>query len=262
MRCSFIGAAGLCLATLSQAQALSEPAAVPNPSATGPDWALSVGTTHLSAGGRGADEHALSLRRFGQAGSLAVERLQLQRFGQSDAALALDAYPRLWSGAYAHLRYQRAEEAALYPASAWRAELYQNIGQGWEAAVSRDSLGFSAPVQIDGLALAKYWGNFYLRWRHQQVRADASGGRGDRWVLRYYPMGEADQYLEAFVSNGRSDDARSNAITAARSDSKGLVWQHAWSPQWLLKAVVSQSKDTRDAAARERSLSATLIHRW
>ena len=49
------------------------------------------------------------------------------------------------------MRYQRTASPELYPARAWRAELYQNVGAGWELAASRDFLGFGSGVRIDGV---------------------------------------------------------------------------------------------------------------
>lgn len=258
MRFAFVSL-GLLMAAHSNAQE-----AVPSspPASQGPQWALSAGTSHISTSSSAADERTVSLRRYGEWGSLAVERLHLQRFGQSDAALALDAYPRLWEGAYANVRYQSADHATLYPSTSWRAELYQNISGGWEAAASRDTLNFTSSVHIDGVALAKYWGNFYFRWRHQQVRSDTSSGKGDRFVARYYYEGDADHYVEANISNGRSDDASGNVITSGRSDTKGVAWLHYFNAHWGFKASASQSNDTSLSTGRERSMSASLTYRW
>lgn len=52
-----------------------------------------------------AQDHGVTLRHYTLWGSIALEQLRLRRFGELDQAWALDAYPRLWSGAYANLRY-------------------------------------------------------------------------------------------------------------------------------------------------------------
>ena len=148
------------------------------------------------------------------------------------------------------------------PGNSWRAELYQGLGHGWEAAVSHDELGFDSHVKIHGMALARYWGNFYLRWRHQQVNSDASSGKGDRLTVRYYYEGDADHYVEASLSSGRSDDYGGTLIAASRSDSRGLAWYHFVTRDWGLKASWSQSNDSSSAGGRERSLSLGLSYRW
>jgi YaiO family outer membrane protein len=225
-------------------------------------WALSGGLNSSSSGSSMARENSLSLRRYGELGSIAVERLSLRRFGFSDTAWAVDAYPRLWPGAYANLRYQYADSPALYPKRSWRAELYQNISGGWELAVSRDFLGFGSGVRIDGVSIGKYWGNFFARWRHQQVQSDSSSGRGDRFFVRYYYPGDADHYVEANASRGRSDDFGSALINRSSSDSRGLVWYHFVSREWGFKLSASESTDTAGFGAKSQDLGVSLTRRW
>lgn len=233
------------------------------PAASGHRWALSAGAGHTSSGIGNANERSLTLRHYTPAGSIAIEKLDIRRFGSQDSAYALDAYPRLWEGAYANVRYQHAGSPVLYPGTAWRAELYQGLGNGWEAAASHDELGFDSHVKIKGVALARYWGNFYLRWRHQQVSSDTSSGNGDRLTVRYYYEGDADHYVEANLSSGRSDDYGGTlTATASRSDSRGLAWYHFVTRDWGLKASWSQATDSSSAASRERSLNLGLIYRW
>lgn len=225
-------------------------------------WSASVGGGQTKSDFGRADERYVSLRRYTPMGSIAIEELSLKRFGTTDSALAIDAYPRLWEGAYANVRYQYATSPDLYPGKSWRAELYQNVGGGWELAASHDYLGFSSKVKIEGVAVGKYWGNFYARWRHQRVTSDGSAGQGDRFMIRYYYEGDADHYLEANVSRGRSDDFGSAQLTGSRSDSKGLAWRHSLTRQWGLKAAISEALDSSSAGGKERSLSLGLNYRW
>lgn len=225
-------------------------------------WALSGGLYSSSSGSSDARENSLSLRHYGELGSIAVERLGLNRFGFSDKAWAVDAYPRLWQGAYANLRYQYADSPELFPKRSWRAELYQNISGGWELALSRDFLGFGSGVRIDGVSAGKYWGNFFARWRHQQVQSDTSSGQGDRFFVRYYYQGDADHYVEANASRGRSDDFGSALIQASSSDSHGLVWYHLVTREWGFKLSASESKDTAGFGAKSKDLGVSLTRRW
>ncbi len=260
-------AASACLLACAPAhaqQAGAEPVqdAVPAPAPAAPVWTLTVGAGQLSAARGHASDRSVSLRHVGPWGSLALERLQLQRFGTSDAATALDAYPWLWQGAYANVRVQSSDHASLYPRRVWRAELYQNLPGDWEVSASRDALGFDSPVQIDGLALARYWGNFYVRWRHQTVTSDSASGKGDRLVLRYYYAGDADHHLEVSASRGRSVDATGTAITSNLSSSQGVSWLHHFHRAWGLRASATQSHDTSGSNARERAASLSAIYRW
>lgn len=225
-------------------------------------WALSGGLSHTDSGASSAHESSLTLRHYTPMGSVAVERLGLRRWGDYDHAWAIDAYPRLWQGAYANVRWQRSRQADLYPSDSWRAELYQNVGGGWELAASRDHLGFQSAVTIDGLSAGKYWGNFFARWRHQQVRTDTSKGTGDRLFVRYYYEGDADHYVEANVSRGRSDDFGSALLQSSRSDSRGVAWYHFVTPEWGFKLSTSQSKDSSGSGSTARDVGASLTRRW
>lgn len=225
-------------------------------------WALSAGLSQTSWGSSHAHDNSVSLRRYSEWGSIAVERLGLRRFGDSDQAWAIDAYPRLWQGAYANVRYQRAYSPELYPSRSWRAELYQNTGGGWELAASRDVLGFGSGVRIDAISAGKYWGNFFARWRHQQVSSDSSSGKGDRFFVRYYHAGDADHYVEVNASRGRSDDFSSALISSSRSNSRGLSWYHFVSRDWGFKISASQSSDTAGAQGHARDWGFNLTRRW
>lgn len=235
---------------------------VPEANAQGHKWALSGGLYRTHAGSFSARENSITLRHYTEWGSIAIERLGQERFGYTDQAWALDAYPRLWQGAYANVRYQRTASPELYPARAWRAELYQNVGAGWELAASRDFLGFGSGVRIDGVSAGKYWGNFFARWRHQRVQSDSGSGQGDRFFVRYYYEGDADHYVEANVSHGRSEDFSTGLILPSRSDSRGVVWYHFVNRDWGFKLSASQSKDSAGVGVSARDLGLSLVRRW
>jgi YaiO family outer membrane protein len=220
---------------------------------------LSTGRTDAGSGAPWSDQVA-SVRRYGQHGSLAFEALRAHRFGQSGQAWALDAYPSLWHGAYANLRYQRSAGARLFAQNSGRVELYQAFGNGWEASASRDLLAFpQARVNIYGAGIGKYIGNFYVQLRHQQITAPGSRGTGERLLSRYYYAGAADNFVELVANSGRSDDAASLVRGGARSGGGSLAWVRYWSPEWGVRAGASF---TRAADGSERGISGALYRRW
>lgn len=232
------------------------------PASSGYRWSgnMSAGRTTSELGR--THDRSVSVRHYTEAGSIALERLSVQRFGEQDIAWAVDAYPRLWSGAYANVRYQRAASPDWFPGHSWRAELYQSLGQGWEGAISHDRLAFSSSVKIDGLALAKYWGNFYARWRHQWVNTDSSSGQGDRLTFRHYYKGDADHYVELYRSRGRGLDQGETEVSGTGSQAYGLSWTHFVARNWGIKVSASRSRDSGVYGERERDLSAGLTFRW
>jgi YaiO family outer membrane protein len=225
-------------------------------------WALTAGVAGTDWGAGTAREGRLTLRHFGPRGSIAVTQVGLRSRGDHDRGWTLDAYPRLWTDAYANVRYQRAGTPTLYPGKAWRVELFQHLGSDWELAASHDRLDFSAPVEIEGVALGYYWGDFYARWRHQRVRTDVSTDRGNRFVLRYYYGGDADHYLEFNASQGSSDDFDSALVQGARVGARGLAWTHFVRPDWGVQLSARQARDRSSPGSRVRDVALGLTTRW
>lgn len=229
--------------------------------AAGYTWAasLSGSWTDVGSGPRWNDQTA-SVRHYMKGGSLGFETLRAHRFDQTGYAWALDAYADLWSGAYANIRYQRAPAARLFPANSGRIEVYQSLGNGWEASLADDVLGFDSRVNIYGFGLGKYVGNWYVQLRHQAIVSEGSHSNGQRLLARYYYAGDADSYLEATANSGRSDDPLSLSGGRARSGGGSVTWVRYWSDNWGSKVGASFSRGANDA--RERGISVGLYRRW
>ena len=239
-------------------------AAAPEPGLQqGYTWAAGAGTsfTRLSSQDDTWNEQSVSVRRYFARGSLGVETLRAERFGRSDHAWALDAYAQLWQGAYANLRYQHAPLERLYPGSSWRAELFQNVGNGWELSLSRDHLGFDGGgVDINGFSVAKYVGNFYLLLRRTNIQSPGSDSSGHRFVGRYYYKGDADSYVELTQSRGRGDDTLALAGGRSRSGATGLALVSYVGDNWNYKLGATYARESN--GAKERSVSMSVGRRW
>lgn len=248
------------------ASAPARPADAEGGGATPYRWtgSISAGLTDTSNAGSWHDA-GLSLRRRFEAGSLALEALRASRFGRSDRAVALDAYVDLWPRAYANLRYQHAHGGGdLYPGDAWRVELYQNAGAGWELSASYDRLDFAGgATEILGAGVGRYWGNFYARARVTRVPGLDGDSTAVRGLLRWYYAGNGDDYLEAAGGSGRSAAELAQLGAAARfhSASASVAWVRWFGPRWGLRVGAGYADD--DAANRiERDLSIGLSRRW
>ena len=245
------------LAAALQPRTASPDAAI----AAGYSWAASLSSNWTDAGsGPRWNDQTASVRHYGKLGSIAFESLRAHRFGEQDTAWALDAYTTLWRGAYANLRYQRAPASRLFPGNSGRVELYQSLGQGWEGSASDDVLGFAGRVNIYGLSIAKYTGDFYLQLRHQDIRSPGSHGAGERLLGRWYYLGDADSYLELSVNGGRSDDPLSLVGGRARSGVGGFNLVRYWTPRWGARIGASVSRSTETSSQRE--LGFALYRRW
>lgn len=242
---------------IAQQRAASPDASI----AAGYGWLANLSSSWLDVGDTPRwNEQTLSVRHYLRGGSLAFETLRAHRFEQTGHAWALDAYVDLWRGAYANLRYQKAPGARLFPANAGRVELYQALGRGWELSLSDDVLGFDERVNIYGVGLAKYFGNFYVQLRHQNIVSSGSHGSGDRLLGRYYYRGDADSYVELRVNRGRSDDALSLNGGRTRSGGGGIDVLHYFTRDWGGRFGANLSRD--GGAGRERGVTFALYRRW
>ena len=226
-------------------------------------WSLRAGLDHTGFSGdrsnwRDAD---VSLRRSFERGSLALEWVQAHRFDRTTSGWALDGYATLWSRAYANARYQHGPDGGILPRDAWRVELFQGVGRGWELSASIDHLRFSSDTEFYGIGIGRYVGNWYARYKLQHVPGIASGSWSHRVVLRNYYRGDADDYLEVSASNGRSTDLdRTGGLVRNNNAAFGIAWSHYFRPQWGFKLGAGYADDAD--GINEQRLWFSLYHRW
>lgn len=231
--------------------------------ADGYRWSLRAGIDHTGfSGGRDAwNDSNVSLRRKFERGSLALEWLRADHFNRSSNAWALDGYASLWARAYANLRYQHGPRGGLMANQAWRAELFQGVGNGWELSASIDHLRFSSDTEFYGVGVGRYVGNWYVRYKLQHVPGVSSGSWSQRAVVRNYYRGNADDYLEVSGGHGRSTDLdRYGALVRNSNASLGVNWVRYFRQNWGVKLGVGYADDAD--GFNERQLSLALYRRW
>ena len=237
-----------------------------NPDAAAPAgylWSASLSGSHstFSPSRAGWTETTLSIRRHFERGSLALELLSAHRFNSSDQAWALDGYVGLWDRAYANLRYQHGPSASLFPDNAWRAEVFQGVGKGWELSGSYDHLGFGNGVEIYGFGVGRYVGPFYIRARRLYIPKDNGHSTSDRVQVRYYFKGDGDNYFELATGWGRSEDRIVSGVANSLStNSVSVNYVRFPTPRFGFKigAGVGHEENGFDS----RSISGALYLRW
>lgn len=210
-------------------------------------------------------EYTASVRHYWERASLAAEYLKANRFDLADDAVALDAYIDLWSRAYANVRYQYSADAVLYPDDAYRAEIFQGYGQGWEFSGSYDRMNFTnSSVNMYGIGLGKYTGNWYYRWRTLFIPSAAKAGVSHRAIARYFFSGNADDYVELNGGFSRGGDYRrqSQIVDITSSWTVGAAVRKYYSPQWGVKLAADYSDEKTSNPFVERSVSISLLYRW
>jgi YaiO family outer membrane protein len=209
--------------------------------------------------------YGATIRRYWKQWSLGFEYLGSHEFATTDHALALDAYADLWQRAYANVRYQYSPQAALYPDDAYRVEVFQGVGKGWELSASYDHMDFGdSNVAMYGVGLGKYTGDWYLRWRALAVPSSAGTSISHRALGRYYYAGNGDDYLEMNAGFGRGGEFLNNTaiIATTRSRSIGAAFQTYFLPQWGTRISAGRSENDEQRAFVETSVSVKLMRRW
>jgi YaiO family outer membrane protein len=230
-------------------------------------WLARAGDTYSSFSPSRAswNEYDASVRWYFPRGSLAAETLFADRFSLTDHAAALDAYADPWSRAYVNLRYQYSSGATLYPEQAYRAELFQGVGQGWEPSVSYDHMSFAqSNVDMYGIGVGKYLGNWYLRWRTLFIPSTATTGVSHRAVARYYFSGNADDYVELNGGFGHGGEVLPHSVVVDTTSSwnAGAQIQKFFTPRWGIWLTASYSDEHTSNPFAERDVSLTLLYRW
>ena len=258
------GVRGADASELERLQAsLVPPIAVPDALVSGYRWSLRAGLDHTGFTGDRANwrDADVSLRRRFDGGSLALEWVQAHRFDRTTSGWALDGYATLWSRAYANARYQHGPDGGILPRDAWRVELFQGVGRGWELSASIDHLRFSSNTEFYGIGVGRYVGNWYVRYKLQHVPGVGSGSWSHRAVVRNYYRGNADDYLEFSASNGRSTDLdRTGGLVRNNNAAFGVAWSHYFRPQWGFKLGAGYADDAD--GVDEQRLWFSLYHRW
>ncbi len=209
-------------------------------------------------------DYGATLRHYWQHGSLGFDYLDSKRFGLSDYAVALDAYVDLWPRSYANIRYQYSPNAKLFPDDAYRMEIFQGVGKGWELSGSYDHMDFGGSnVDMYGLGLGKYTGNWYVRWRTLFVPSSAELSISHHVLARYYFSGDGDAYFEINPGFGQGGEflAGTDIVKTTRSQSIGAAFQKYFNSRWGFKISAGYS-DENIYPFNERSISASISKRW
>jgi YaiO family outer membrane protein len=242
---------------------------VNNPDAAVPPgylWSVNVGAswTGFSDSRQDWSDDILSVRRHFERGSLALESVDARRFGSSDHAWALDGYHDVWSRAYVNLRYQQAPDATLYPTRSYYGELFQGVSEGWELSGSYGLLDFdSSNVDIYGIGVGRYVGNYYIRLRHLYIPGDGGNSHSDRLLVRYYYAGDGDNYFEVNVGAGRSSSDTLNSpgdSEQTNTTAIGVGFVRFPTTRWGFKIAADYGHES--GAFSAGSLGGNLYFRW
>jgi YaiO family outer membrane protein len=138
------------------------------------------------------NEETVSVRRGVNAGSLIFRGSRATRWGYKSSLAEMDWYPHIRPGTYAYLNFGYSPEGILYPTFRAGAELFQNLGHGYEASAGMRRLMFSTTkVSVYTGSVGRYYKNWYASARTFIVPGDPSPSvSGQLLVRRYFDDGE------------------------------------------------------------------------
>jgi YaiO family outer membrane protein len=156
----------------------------------------------LNRGFSNWDQGYISFGHHFSFGSVIARYNRARRFDTNGEQVEFDAYPHLWSGAYAYMNYGHSN-SSIYPGNRYGGEIFQSLGAGYEASFGFRQLNFpSGGVTLWTGSVAKYIGNYYIYVRPYYTPSNI--GTSSSWTLgmRYYL--DDQQYLAASVGQGLS----------------------------------------------------------
>ena len=146
---------------------------------------------------------------FGDRARVVVEVGRAWRAGGHDDRLRVEAYPRLWRGAYGYFDVGLAPGAEFLPRSSFHAEVFQRLPAGIEASLGARRMRFAgSAVSLVTASAAAYAGPFYPYLR--AYWADAGDGTETTWMagLRGY-LSDRSYAWASFGRGARSLDTGS-----------------------------------------------------
>jgi YaiO family outer membrane protein len=121
----------------------------------------------------------------------------------------------------------------------------------------------ASDVNMYGVGLGKYIGNWYLRWRTLIIPSSAGLGFSNRALARYYFSGDADDYFEinGGFSLGGEFQKGTKIFEKTTGQSFGAVLQKYFHPRLGLKISYTFNNDNKYPLI-ENYISTTILTRW
>jgi YaiO family outer membrane protein len=156
----------------------------------------------FSDGRKGYIDRRLAFQlRLSGVGPLILNAYTTARYGARDNQYGFEFYPRLWSGAYAHMEGTFAPEHRYYPKTSFLTEVYQAVSSHWDVSLGYRRMNFPAQsVNILMGSIGRYLGRYgaFFRWYV------TPGGEGETfsWTLNLRRYFSDSSYLYAAYGRG------------------------------------------------------------
>ncbi|MGH7770820.1 MAG: YaiO family outer membrane beta-barrel protein [Candidatus Binatia bacterium] len=205
--------------------------------------------------------YTVKVRRTFSSGSLALEAIRTRRFSRWDEAVAADGFLDLWRRAYGNLRLQAGIDNEVLPRMESTVEIFQGFGEGWELSGSyRYTHSSEENVDVYGVSLAKYVGDWFLRWRAAFVPKREGLSFSHAFFMRRY-FETVDDFAEFGAGAGREVGASSTGLGKEIRRPYLLSFRaQKFFLTWL--GVSISANYSNDNLAPRRVVSVGIIMRW
>ena len=148
-------------------------------------------------------EESVSLKRGLNAGSLILRFSRASRFGIHSTLSEVDWYPALRPGTYLYVNAGYSPQGALYPTYRGAAEIYQNLGKGYEGSLGMRRLQFtSSHINIFTGTFGRYHKNWYGSLRTYIVPDSHQGTSVSYQLLARRYFHDSQRYASFRYSHG------------------------------------------------------------
>jgi len=207
----------------------------------------SQSSTWYSDGGSTWQERSLSLRHGSSAGSAILRLSNSQHFGYNSNLVEAEWYPHIRPGTYGWLNAGYSPDGNLYPTYRLGADLFQNLGRGFEASAGMRDLFFSSgQVRIYTASLGRYHKNWYFSGR-TFVTPGAGGPSASLQLQARRYFGDGQRYVSVGYGHGASPfEVRStNEIGVLNSHSYTGSYNWLVRRHWILYGTGSVAYEDR-----------------
>jgi YaiO family outer membrane protein len=147
------------------------------------------------------DQVAVLFGLPGDTGVMALKYNQTHRYAETDRQFEAEAYPRLWTKAYARIDLSYSPEAVYYPRLSALIEIYQGILSAAEVSVGVWHMSFvDRPMTLVLGSVGYYLGNYY-----PYVRLNYGSENGNAtfsWVLNLRRYFSTDNFISVGYGHG------------------------------------------------------------
>jgi YaiO family outer membrane protein len=212
-------------------------------------------------------EESVSLKRGLNAGSMILRFSQASRFGLHSTLGEVDWYPSLRPGTYLYLNAGYSPQGELYPTYRAAAELFQNLGKGYEASLGMRRLQFSAShINIFTGTFGRYHKNWFGSVRTYIVPDSQQGTSVSYQFLARRYFHDSQRYASFTYSRGRTPFEVQNinqvGILHSSSFLGELNWQVGERIFFNILAGTANEDRIERSGLRQYSFTSTFYYRF